>query len=61
MSDNVIDLMVSKIQKLSGDSQKALQMAACIGSPFDLKTLSTVLEQSDKRPRAPDCHRRGGF
>lgn len=49
MSDNVIDLMVSKIQKLSGDSQKALQMAACIGSPFDLKTLSTVLEQSDKR------------
>lgn len=46
MSDNVIDLMVSKIQKLSTNSQIALQMAACIGSPFDLNTLSTVLEQS---------------
>ncbi|WP_299200029.1 AAA family ATPase [uncultured Amphritea sp.] len=47
MSDNVIDLMVSKIQKLSHQSQKALQMAACIGSPFDLNTLAIVLEQSD--------------
>lgn len=47
MSDNVIDLMVSKIQKLSNESQKALQMAACIGSPFDLNTLSIVLEQSE--------------
>ncbi|WP_417226931.1 AAA family ATPase [Amphritea sp.] len=44
MSDNVIDLMVSKIQKLPKNSQNALQMAACIGSPFDLNTLSTVLE-----------------
>ncbi|MDO6561869.1 AAA family ATPase [Amphritea sp. 1_MG-2023] len=46
MSDNVIDLMVHKIQKLSKKSQTALQLAACIGNPFDLNTLSTVLEET---------------
>ncbi len=44
MTDNVIDLMVSKIQKLSADGQQTLQLAACIGSPFDLQTLASVLQ-----------------
>jgi len=46
MTDNVIDLMVSKIQKLPQSAQRALQMAAGIGSPFHLQTLTTVLQQS---------------
>ncbi|GGK67858.1 AAA family ATPase [Amphritea balenae] len=49
MTDNVIDLMASKIQKLPPPTQHALQLAAGIGSPFMLQTLSTVLQQA---PRA---------
>lgn len=46
MTDNVIDLMVSKIQKLPQATQQALQLSACIGSPFELQTLATVLQSS---------------
>lgn len=46
MTDNVIDLMVSKIQKLPQATQQALQLAACIGSPFRLQTLATVLQSN---------------
>jgi predicted ATPase/signal transduction histidine kinase len=45
-TDNVVNLMVSKIQKLSHSTQSALQLAACVGSQFDLKTLSIVCEKS---------------
>lgn len=46
MTDNVVDLMVGKIQKLSPNTQKILQMAACIGSPFTLRILSIVHERT---------------
>lgn len=42
ITDNVVDLMVSSIRKLPEKSQKVLELAACIGSSFDLKTLSVV-------------------
>jgi predicted ATPase/signal transduction histidine kinase len=45
-TDNVVDLMVSKIQKLSNVAQSALKLAACVGGQFDLKTLSIVCEKS---------------
>lgn len=45
-TDNVVNLMVSKIQKLSHVTQSALKLAACVGSQFDLKTLSIVCEKS---------------
>ncbi len=35
MTDNVIDLMTRKIQRLSARTQRALMLAACIGNPFD--------------------------
>jgi histidine kinase len=42
ITDNVAELMASKIQKLSEPSQQILQFAACIGNQFDSKTLSII-------------------
>jgi predicted ATPase len=46
LTDNVIDLMTRKIQRLSEKTQRALTLAACIGNPFDQSTLAIVSEQS---------------
>ncbi|GAB4181838.1 MAG: hypothetical protein Fur006_17160 [Coleofasciculaceae cyanobacterium] len=48
ITDNVVDLMTEKIQRLSESVQKVLQLAACIGNQFDLKTLSVINEKSQK-------------
>jgi len=48
-TDNVVELMTSRIQKLSENIQVVLQLAACIGNQFDLQTLALVCEQP---PRA---------
>ncbi|HBL58476.1 MAG TPA: hypothetical protein DDZ80_08150 [Cyanobacteria bacterium UBA8803] len=45
-TDNVVDLMVLKIQRLTPQAQQALQLAACIGNQFELNTLAIVLEKS---------------
>ncbi len=44
ITDNVVDLMTRKIRRLPPESQRVLTLAACIGSRFDLATLSTVSE-----------------
>ncbi|MGH8000996.1 MAG: ATP-binding protein, partial [Brasilonema sp.] len=41
-TDNVVELMVSKIQKLSPDTQEVLKLAACIGHQFDIQTIIDV-------------------
>ncbi|MDJ0715621.1 MAG: AAA family ATPase [Prochloraceae cyanobacterium] len=46
ISDNVVELMVGKIQKLSHNTQHILKMAASIGSHFDLQVLSVINEKS---------------
>lgn len=46
ITDNVIELMTSKIQKFAGETQKVLKLAACLGNQFDLRTLAAVCEQS---------------
>jgi predicted ATPase/signal transduction histidine kinase/glutathione S-transferase len=46
MTDNVVDLMSSKIQKLAVDTQSVIKFAACIGNQVDLKTLAVVCERS---------------
>ncbi len=46
MTDNVIDLMTRKIQRLSSKTQRAITLASCIGNPFDQHTLAVVSEQS---------------
>lgn len=41
-SDNVVDLMTSKIKRLSSKTQNILSLAACIGNKFDEATLSII-------------------
>ncbi|HEU4333262.1 MAG TPA: sigma 54-interacting transcriptional regulator [Candidatus Eisenbacteria bacterium] len=46
ITDNVVDLMGAKIHRLRPRAQRALHLAACVGSRFDLETLATISEQS---------------
>ena len=46
ITDNVIELMTEKIQKLSSHTFDVLRLASCIGSMFDLKTLALASEKS---------------
>ena len=48
ITDNVVELMTQKIQKLPELTQKVLKTAACIGNQFDLKILSIVGEKPQK-------------
>ncbi|MCT7972049.1 PAS domain S-box protein [Laspinema olomoucense] len=42
ITDNVVVLMASQLVRFSPETQTILQLAACIGSPFDLETLSRI-------------------
>ena len=44
MTNNVVELMASKIQRLSPSSQTALKLSACIGNQFSLSVLAIVRE-----------------
>ncbi|MDZ7958629.1 MAG: AAA family ATPase [Aulosira sp. DedQUE10] len=46
ITDNVIELMVSQIQKLLPTTQNVLKLAACIGDKFTLEVLATVNKKS---------------
>lgn len=46
ITEDVIDLLSFRMNQLSEESQQILQLAACIGHVFDLKTLSTISEKS---------------
>lgn len=41
-ANTVVQLLVSKIQKLCADTQRVLKLASCIGNKFDLETLAAV-------------------
>jgi len=45
-TDNVVELMASKIQKLPENTQEILKLAACIGNQFELKNLALISEKS---------------
>ncbi|MEG4055474.1 MULTISPECIES: AAA family ATPase [unclassified Microcoleus] len=45
-TDNVVELMASKIQQLSEKTQETLKIAACIGNQFELKTLASIRQKS---------------
>ena len=45
-SDNVVDILVANQNRLEPSTQYVLQLAACIGATFDLKTLSIIREDS---------------
>lgn len=45
ISNNVLDLMVSRLCKLTETTQQVLKLASCIGSVFDTATICTVCEE----------------
>ncbi|WP_437320282.1 AAA family ATPase [Sorangium sp. So ce385] len=44
-AEGVVELMSAKIRRLAPGAQRALQLAACVGHRFDLRTLALVAEQ----------------
>jgi len=45
-TDNVVELMVTKIQKVPSGTQEVLKLATCIGNQFELETLAVIAETS---------------
>ena len=52
ITDNVVELMTNKVQKLGKATQQVLKLAACIGNQFDLQTLTNVYEKSLQKTAA---------
>jgi PAS domain S-box-containing protein len=48
-TDNVVDLMVGKLNRLSADAQNALQQLACLGSVAETATVSLVLGMAEEQ------------
>lgn len=46
ITDNVVELMIKKMNKLPENTRKALQLGACIGNTFDLNILAHIYEKS---------------
>jgi PAS domain S-box-containing protein len=46
-TDNVVDLMIGKLNRLPPETQKALQRVACLGNSSEITTLSIVLGKSE--------------
>ena len=46
ITDNVVELLITKIQRLQPSTQDSLRYAACIGNQFDLQTLTVVLHSA---------------
>jgi predicted ATPase len=49
VTENVVELMVKQIQRLSVEAQQILQLAAAIGDRFSLDTLGVVAETSPEQ------------
>jgi PAS domain S-box-containing protein len=45
ITDNVVEFMADKMQKLAEETRLLLKRAACIGNRFDLHTLASVAEE----------------
>lgn len=44
VSDNVVDLMVKKIQRYPQETQRALMLASTLGNTFDLDSVSIIID-----------------
>jgi PAS domain S-box-containing protein len=51
-TDNVVDLMVGKLTRLPAETQKALQLLACLGNVAEITMLSIVLGTSSEQVQA---------
>lgn len=48
ITNNVVDLLLTKLKKLPEKTQRILHLAACIGAEFNLDTLAIVCDRSPK-------------
>ena len=48
-ADNIVDLLVLKLRKLSSSTRRLLQIAACLGNSGTIAMLSLISEQSNER------------
>jgi predicted ATPase/signal transduction histidine kinase len=46
LTDDVVEFMAGRLQKLPEKTQQVLQLAACVGNQFELETLAVVCEAS---------------
>ncbi len=46
ITENVVDLMAARLQRLPSATQRVLRLGACVGGRFDLTTLATVAEEA---------------
>jgi PAS domain S-box-containing protein len=51
-TDNVVELLAAKLNRLPLDTQRALQQLACLGNISDVAMLSTVLGMSEEQVHA---------
>jgi predicted ATPase/signal transduction histidine kinase/tRNA A-37 threonylcarbamoyl transferase component Bud32 len=51
-ADNVVDLMISKLRRLSPASQEAVKLLACLGTSADAATLAMARDSGDDPPEA---------
>jgi PAS domain S-box-containing protein len=51
-TENVVDLMIRRLQRLSPAAQDALKLLACLGSQADFSTLASVSGDSETRVHA---------
>ncbi|MBW4448142.1 MAG: AAA family ATPase [Spirirestis rafaelensis WJT71-NPBG6] len=49
ITDNVVELLLSQLNKLPENTQQILQLAACIGAEFNLDTLSIVCDKPPEK------------
>jgi predicted ATPase len=54
-TDNVVDLMIGKLNRLPVETQNALQLLACLGNSADFATLRMVYQ--DSKEKIHDQHR----
>ena len=48
LTNDVVEFMAARLQKLPAATQKVLKLAACIGNQFDLETLEIVSEKNQE-------------
>ncbi|NJR39640.1 MAG: EAL domain-containing protein [Leptolyngbyaceae cyanobacterium CSU_1_4] len=47
VTDDIVELMIAQLRELAAPTQQVLQLAACMGDRFNLKTLAIVYEKSE--------------
>ncbi|MGD1807016.1 AAA family ATPase [Dapis sp. BLCC M126] len=47
ITDDVVEFVAGRLQKLAVETQEILKLAACIGNQFDLETLAVVCEKPE--------------